>query len=62
MPLKYIIQREMVDHGLHTGKLSHYVVDDADATSAARRRAARRLALRYHRGKLTGAAAMLEDG
>ena len=59
MPLHYIIQREMVDHGLHTGKVSHYEVDDADDTSAARREVARRLAARYHSGKETGAYAML---
>lgn len=51
MPLKYIIQREMVDHGLHTGKVSHYEVDDASNSKVARRMAAAKLAARYNRGK-----------
>ncbi len=61
MPLHYIIQREMVDHGLHTGKLSHYQVDTDDGSAAARRRAARRLEARYHRHKPKGVAAMLAE-
>jgi hypothetical protein len=61
MPLHYIIQREMVDHGLHTGKLSHYEVDADSDSTAARRRAARRLVARYHRHKPKGVAAMLAE-
>ncbi len=44
----------MVDRGLHTGKISHYSVDDAGDTAAARRRVAARLAARYHRGERAG--------
>ncbi len=61
MPLHYIIQREMVDRGLHTGKLSHYQVDTDDDSAAARRRAARRLVARDQRHKPKGVAAMLAD-
>ncbi len=61
MPLHYIIQREMVDRGLHTGKISHYEVDANDDSATARRRAARRLVERYHRHKPKGVAAMLAE-